>query len=712
MSESASRTDALAILDGLADSVAFIGENGQVLFANRALEVLIDRPRAELRGRSAREWLHPDQWRELERAFDREFDRRTTFEARVGPVEDRWRPVEIAARRLIIEETSGLLLSVRDLRGRSAAGDELRRERNYLRMVLEDVEMGIVACDAEGRVLLHNPAFASIHPTPLPGDTVTDWLSRHQFFKADGITPVAASDIPLSRALRGEQVRNYKYALLNKDGELEYRRADSAPLLDDDGNVTGAVAALVDITDQHRSQEAMRRQSLHDALTGLPNRALLLDRLANALARAERHQTRMSVFFIDLDNFKVVNDGLGHTVGDRLLVEVANRLVGCLRPGDTVARLGGDEFVILCEDIEEGEDEDVIAGRVCTAICEPVGIDGKRVRVTASVGTRRAATGDTPEKLLCDADAAMYLAKEHGGNRFESFDGPLRARTMQHLQVEQTLLRVMSNEGLRLVFQPIVSADGGRLVGVEALVRCYDPETGILAPGKFIPVAESIGMVDQIDKWVLDEVCRHARVLMNAVPERRIFVGCNLSSRLISQGNLGELVEGALARHGLPADRIGLELTETALIQATPETRRTLGRIRDAGTFVGIDDFGTGYSSLTWLRDLPVSFVKIDRTFVNGLGMDRADAAIVEAVARLAHALGLTVTAEGVEYIEQAERLREMGCDHLQGYLISRPIPAGSLVEMALAQASGAASWSPLFFALERRLARSAAQVA
>jgi EAL domain-containing protein (putative c-di-GMP-specific phosphodiesterase class I) len=247
---------------------------------------------------------------------------------------------------------------------------------------------------------------------------------------------------------------------------------------------------------------------------------------------------------------------------------------------------------------------------------------------------------------------------------------------------------------------------------VEALVRCYDPETGLLNPGKFMPVAEAIGLVDRIDRWVLDQVCRYARLLLDAEPGRRIFVSCNLSWRLIAQPGLGELVEGALGRYGVPANRIGLELTEGAIIQATPETRRTLARIRDAGTFVGIDDFGTGFSSLTWLRDFPISFVKVDRTFVNGLGTDAPDVAIIEAVVRFAHALGLTVTAEGVEYVEQAGRLRALGCDHLQGYLISRPVPAENLVTMVQAQSAGGASWAPLFRALESGLARSASQVA
>jgi diguanylate cyclase (GGDEF)-like protein/PAS domain S-box-containing protein len=707
------RMEALVILDGLADGVAFLGEDGGVLFGNEALETLLGRSRPELLDRSAREWLHPDQWHELERALDRDpGSGPSSFEARVSGPDGRWEPVEALANRMVLEGASGLVLSLRGLRGRSTTGDELRRERNYLRTLLEQVEVGIAACDAEGRVVLYNPTFASYHPTPPAGQTLQEWLSQYRFFKADGITPQPWADAPLARALRGEPVRNHEYAVLGKEGELEYRRASGTRLYDGEGRVIGAVVALHDITDQRRSEDAMRRQSLHDALTGLANRALLFDRVTNALARAERHRSRMSVFFVDLDNFKLINDGLGHATGDRVLVEVARRLVACLRPGDTVARLGGDEFVILCEEIEDGDDENAIAQRVCRTVAEPAEVDGRLVRVTASVGVRRAAPGDSPEALLRDADAAMYLAKERGRNRFEAWDGPLRARALQLLEVEQTLLRVMSNDGLRLVFQPIVSADAGRLVGMEALVRCYDPETGTLAPGKFIPVAEAMGVVDRIDRWVLDQVCRHARMLLDAAPDRRIFVGCNLSSRLISQEGLGELVEGALRRHGVPADRLGLELTETALIQATPETRRTLARIRDAGTFVGIDDFGKGYSSLTWLRDFPVSFIKIDRSFVNGLGMDRSDAAIIEAVVRLAHALSLTVTAEGVEYIEQAERLRTIGCDHLQGYLISRPIPAEALVMMARAQASGSASWSPLFWAMEGGLARSAPQVA
>ncbi len=705
--------EAMAILDGLADGVAFLGEDGRVLFVNGALETLLGRSRTELVERSAREWLHPDGWHEVERALDRDPTAgAVVFESRISSADGRWQAVSVAARRMATGGASGLILSLRDARGRSAAGHEAQQERDFLRALLEQVEVGIVACDAEGRVVLHNPTFASFHTTPVAGQSLEEWLSSHQIFKADGITPQPSTEAPLARALRGEPVRNHEYAVLSEDGELEFRRASGTRLVDADGRVVGAVVALHDVTEQRRGDALVRRQALHDPLTGLANRALLFDRLANALARAERHCTRMSIFFIDLDRFKVINDGFGHTIGDRLLVETATRLVDCLRPGDTVARLGGDEFVILCEDIEDGEDEDTIAERVCAALREAVGIDGKVVRVTASVGIRRAVPGDSPDSLLRDADTAMYLAKERGRDRFESFDAPLRARALQQMEVEQTLMRVMSNEGLRLVFQPIVAADNGRLVGVEALVRCYDPATGLLNPGKFMPVAEAIGLVDRIDRWVLDQVCRYARMLVDTAPGRRIFVACNLSSRLIAQPGLGELVESALSRHGVPADRIGLELKEAAIIQATPETRRTLARIRDAGTVVGIDDFGTGFSSLTWLRDFPVSVVKLDHTFVNGLGIDPADVAIVEAVVRLAHALGLTVTGEGVEYIEQAERLRALGCDHLQGYLISRPIPAENLVAMIQAQNAGAAPWAPLFWALEGGLTRSTSQVA
>ncbi|MGD8279297.1 MAG: diguanylate cyclase, partial [Gemmatimonadota bacterium] len=375
--------EAMAILDGLADGVAFLGEDGRVLFVNGALETVVGRARADVLERSVREWLHPDQWHEVERALDRDRPGASVFESRVSSAEGRWQPVAVAAQRVIVDGIPGLVLSLRDLRGRSAAGREAERERDFLRALLEQVEVGIVACDAEGRVVLHNPMFATFHTTPVAGQSLDEWLSGHQFFKADGITPQPSTEAPLARAMRGESVRNHEYAVLSEDGELEFRRASGTRLVDADGTVVGAVVALHDVTDQRRGEELVRRQALHDPLTGLANRALLFDRLTNALARADRHGTRLSVFFIDLDRFKIINDGLGHAVGDRLLVETATRLVDCLRPGDTVARLGGDEFVILCEDIEDGEDEDTIAERVCASIREPVDVDGKSILVTA-----------------------------------------------------------------------------------------------------------------------------------------------------------------------------------------------------------------------------------------------------------------------------------------------------------------------------------------
>ena len=668
--------DPTDLLRSLGDAVVVLDPGETVAFATPAIEGLTGWHPEQLRGRVARSLFHPD---DRERAGEHLQVGESgvpakPFEVRFATARDGWIRAEINARPVKLPDGGrSLAFVVRDMRGREDVHAELRRERNYLRSLLEQIEVGIVACDADGTIAFYNDAFEDQHEIPL-GRHAEEWVKAFRLFDVDGTTPLPAAESPLSRALRGDPVRNYEYTVVGKSGELRYRRANGTQLRDGTGVVMGAVVALHDITDQRRAEAALRRQALHDPLTGLPNRALLLDRIGNALARARRNQENVALLFLDLDNFKVVNDGLGHSVGDRLLVALGERLSLFLRSGDTVARLGGDEFVILCEDVEDMDEVEGIVNRLRANLSTPVQIDASEIHHTVSVGVAWATDDDTPETLLRDADTAMYVAKEGGRNRHAVFDDRLRERAVRRMEAEAVLVRALEDEALRAMFQPIIDARSGKLVGAEALVRCLDPDRGLIAPADFIPVAESIGLVTRIDEWMLNEACAYARMWSDLWPDRHIPVSCNVSARLIDHEDLPEIVERTLRRHQLDPTRLCLEMTETTLIRASSQTRAGLERVLRSGTAIGIDDFGTGYSSLTYLRDFPVSFLKIDRTFVEGLGRSHGDSAIVEAVIRLAHALGLFVTAEGIETEEQAWHLVNLGCDRLQGFLYSKPM--------------------------------------
>ena len=436
------------------------------------------------------------------------------------------------------------------------------------------------------------------------------------------------------------------------------------------------------VAERMRARDQIAHQALHDPLTGLPNRALLLDRLRSALARSSRSPSLTGVLFIDLDRFKVVNDSLGHAEGDRLLVEAAQRLDRALRPGDTVARLGGDEFVVLCEELEQESEALRLAERLHRELLMPFTLVGEeRHLITASIGVALARVGEAdPEALLQNSDAAMYRAKNQGGGRHELFDETMRARVFERLRTERTLHHAIDHDQLRLHYQPMVSLYDRSRHGVEALVRWQDPERGLVAPDQFIPLAEESGLILQIGNWVLREACRQgARWRAELGRAAPLPVNVNLAARQLAQEDLAEMIAGALSEAGLNPRDLSLEITETALLECAETPARTLAALRELGVQVLLDDFGTGYSSLSYLRQFPVDVLKIDRSFIAGLG-DRPEAsAIVQAVVGMGHALGLEVLAEGIETEAQAREVTRLGCDLGQGFLFARPAPADTV---------------------------------
>jgi diguanylate cyclase (GGDEF)-like protein len=427
--------------------------------------------------------------------------------------------------------------------------------------------------------------------------------------------------------------------------------------------------------------EQLAHRVTHDPLTDLPNRSLFLDRLELALARLQRHRASIAVLFIDLDNFKVVNDSLGHGAGDELLVEIADRLRHAMRPSDTVARFGGDEFVVLCEDIKEARDAMLVGQRIVEASAEPVDLAGREMFVTASVGIALALDPDaTPETLLRDADAAMYRAKERGPGRVEVFDEALRARILERMELENGLRRAVQRGELVVHYQPEIALEDQRVTGFEALVRWDHPERGLLQPVHFMQIAEETGLIVEIGAFVLREACRQAAEWRAWGAE--LDVAVNVSARQLIQPDFLDLVKGALEENALPADALCLEITESAVMRDPEVVLATLSVVKELGVKIALDDFGVGFSSLTQLRELlPLHALKVDRSFIRGLE-DNRNSAIVAAVVMMATTLGVTAIAEGVETEEQLAQARALGCDSSQGYFFTAPGPAASMSEL------------------------------
>ncbi|MGA2531321.1 MAG: EAL domain-containing protein [Acidimicrobiales bacterium] len=421
--------------------------------------------------------------------------------------------------------------------------------------------------------------------------------------------------------------------------------------------------------------------ALHDSLTGLPNRVLFGDRIEHALSRRASPTRRVAVMLCDLDSFKDVNDTLGHSSGDEVLIAASERLSSCVRPADTVARIGGDEFAILLDDASGVDEVAAVASRVCSAMRTPFTIAGRDFIVKASVGVAMADQPDTPsEKLLQDADVALYAVKDAGGDDYTFFEPRLGKAYVDRLGLQAELSVALDKGEFFLEYQPVVELSSGRTVGVEALLRWRHPRRGVMHPVDFLSIAESSGAVVQIGAWAMSEALGQLRVWKQRVPAAAgLWVAVNVSARQLASGDLVGAVAKVIAASGLAPECLHIELTESAVIDLVQWSLRVLSDLKGLGVLLDIDDFGTGYSSLAYLKQLPVDGVKIDRAFVDGLGTDRRDAVIVEAIVSLAHALQLKVGAEGVEGSRQVEWLSTLGCDYGQGFHWSPPLPAGDL---------------------------------
>lgn len=486
---------------------------------------------------------------------------------------------------------------------------------------------------------------------------------------------VAAQEMALNGGGRFE----IEYRLRRADGNYRWMLGQGQPYRDLDGEFAGIVGTCRDITERKRLDAELERLANHDVLTNLPNRSLLHDRIAQALAFARRQKLRAAVMFLDLDRFKTVNDTLGHHVGDHLLVAVAERLCACLREGDTVARVGGDEFVVVLSDIGESEDlagVDGVADKLMKSLTAPFMVDGQELFVSGSLGISiYPRDGMDIATLLKHADIAMYRAKDKGRNNYQYYATEMNARSHERLALETSLRHAIERDEFVLHYQPQIAADTGAIVGLEALVRWRHPALGMVPPASFIPLAEETGLIVPIGEWVLHTACEQNRKWREAgLPPVRIAV--NLSARQFQKCDVVRFVADALAATGMSANGLDLELTESMLMHDPEGVIETLNGLKAMGVRIALDDFGTGYSSLAYLRRFPIDEIKIDQSFVRDFDPVANDAPLVRAIIGIARSLGISVVAEGVETLEQQCYLQQQLCDRMQGYLFSRPVPA------------------------------------
>jgi diguanylate cyclase (GGDEF)-like protein/PAS domain S-box-containing protein len=531
---------------------------------------------------------------------------------------------------------------------------------------------------APGTVADHGAAFASrIHPD-----------DRERVLTAWAAAPSTTSATSID------------YRIVLPDGDVRWLQGRARAVTGPDGTPVQLIGTIQDITERKIAEEAVVFQASHDALTGLPNRTLFLDRVGQALASRTERAPGVAVLFLDVDRFKWLNDSLGHAAGDELLQVVAGRLRHALRDEDFVARFGGDEFVVLCPALDQPEAE-AVAARLASSLSAPITIAGHEMTVTVSIGIAYAsptATDESPEGLVQDADAAMYRAKEEGRNRHSVFDAAIRGVTLARLETTNALRRGIDRGELVVHYQPTVDLVSGRVVGVEALARWNHPRRGLLPPCEFIGLAEDTGLVVPLGTEILASACRQLAEWCSAgSPARRGDVGLsvNLAARQLLWPELPAVVEEVLAGSGLEPSRLCLEITESVLLADGDASTRALRQLKRTGVNIAVDDFGTGFSSLTYLKQFPVDVLKIDRSFVAGLGRNRQDRAIVASIVDLAHALGLTTVADGVEAADQELELRRLGCEHGQGFLWSRPLPAEEAGIWISDHSAGAASELP-----------------
>jgi diguanylate cyclase (GGDEF)-like protein/PAS domain S-box-containing protein len=672
------------IVDTAYEGIWLLDRYSQTSYVNRQMAQMLGYTPEEMSGRSIYDFADKDAGEELRERFERE---RSTGSAQIEfcfrrkDGSELWTFISCNVMRNPEGEFAGVLGMVTDITERKVAEQALRESEERYALAASGANDGLWDWDMRTEKIYFSRRWKSMlgYSDAQIGDSPNEWLSR---IHPDDAAKVH-SDLQDHLAGRTSHFEN-EHRMSHENGTYRYMLTRGLAVRDANGASYRMAGSQTDITERKVAEQQLLHDAIHDSLTGLPNRALFKEVLRNALERLKRRtEYSFAVLFLDLDHFKVINDSLGHVVGDQLICTIARRLESCLRPGDTVARLGGDEFTILLDGIENADTATAIADRIQQEMAEPIDLDGHQRFTTTSIGIALSTTGyERPDDILRDADTAMYRAKSGGRDRYEVFDKTMHVQAVTRLELESSLRSALETQ-LMLHYQPIVLLRTGRIVGFEALVRWRHPERGMVPPAEFIPLAEETGLILPISQWVLREACRQMQQWQEHSPQfAGLTVSVNLSSKQFSQPGLDTQVAQILQETGLQPQMLKLEITESVIMQNAATVTATLNHLRALNVQLYMDDFGTGYSSLSYLHNFPIDVLKIDRSFINRIGPEGQHSEIVRTILGLARSLNLEVVAEGIETAEQMKQLQLMGCHYGQGYLFSKPVDGQSIAAL------------------------------
>ncbi|TGU74372.1 EAL domain-containing protein [Geomonas terrae] len=682
---------ARTVLRSIAEAVIIFDANGTIYTLNHAAETIFGYAPGEMEGRDILLVLPEIAPSEPPLAWGR-----PPGESRGRHRDGTLLPVEVSVGELELPRGGKFIAIVRDIRPLKRALAAAEEQHALLGSLLQQSAVPVFVLDPEHRVLIWNRAceeltgrkaremvgtdlaWQAFYPSPTP--VLADLVITGELERArEGCGPVRQSHlIP-----EGLQAEGW-YTDLN--GRDRYIVFDAAPVRSGSGKLLAVIESLEDITQRKRYEEQLEYQASYDLLTGLVNRNLLADRMRQALLMSRRERREVALFMLDLDSFQSVNDAVGHDEGDRLLKVIAERLAGCVRAEDTVARRDSDEFVVLISDPAASDNAALIAGKLQEAVARPIRLAGREVAVTASVGIAvHPRDGEDAPTLLRNAEAALYRAKELGHQNFQFHTGEMNARSLARMTLENHLRHALERQELVVYYQPKASLSSGAVVGMEALLRWHSPELGVVPPDTFIPLAEETGLILPIGAWVLKTACAQNRAWRDAgIPSPPVAV--NLSPRQFRQHDIAAVVAQVLVETGLEPHLLELEITEGMVMQDATRVTAVLGELKQMGLTLAMDDFGTGYSSLGYLKRFPFDKLKIDKSFVRDITRDPDSAAIAKAVIAMAHSLHLKVIAEGVETQGQLNYLQSQGCDEIQGYFLSKPVPAAEFERLLAEQ--------------------------
>lgn len=678
------------LIESMSEGALILTEDGVIFYANLRFAEMLRMPLEQLIGTPLAPWIAPadrDRLQALLSADDQPWRHR--IELALTGREESIIPCLVSLSRLPPTATPcPFCLVATDLTQQKQAETALREGERRMKSIVEFMPVGVWLLDAEGYIVFGNAAGRRIWAGS-PSGSLEQFMGSRDWRSLDHAS-VPADAWPSTRAVKhGETTLDEQMEIECLDGSRKTILNSAVPIRDEAGRILGAVVIHQDITERRATEDEVEQLAFYDPLTGLPNRRLLLDRLKQTLKTNARSGEHAALLFIDLDDFKLINDTLGHDIGDLLLQEVGRRLRDCVRAEDTVARLGGDEFVVLLKGLSAASDAEAAArtqavgDKILATLNEPYCLAGHDCRSTPSIGaTLIHDHGTTIDQILKQADLAMYQAKQAGRNTLRFFDPAMQTTLEARALLEMQLRQGLAEGQFLLHYQPQVDR-AGTLTGVEALLRWQHPERGLVLPGEFIPLAEDTGLILPLGRWVLETACAQLADWARRPETAGLSLAVNVCARQFHQPDFVDLVQGTLARHPFPPGRLKLELTESLLLTHVEDTVATMTALKSVGVSLSLDDFGTGYSSLAYLKRLPLDQIKIDQSFVRDLLNDPSDAAIVRATLAMADSLGLEVIAEGVETKAQWAFLIEHGCGAFQGYLFGRPAPIDRLQALA-----------------------------